>query len=467
VNVLDAFLSNVAAHPLRTAIIDGRDASTSYAGLAEKAGALARAWRAQGIAEGDRVLLALRIDADLYSSLAALWSIGAVAVFPEPALGLKGLQYAVEATSPRAYLSNGRYRLLPLLSGAIRSIPLRIGTSHHHPEDLDVKDVGSDHPALISFTSGTSGRPKAIVRSHGFLTAQDAAVSPLLKSRGGTTDLVAFPVFVVSALGRGDVSVLPDWKTSSPGSANAKRIMRRCGRHGVERMLLNPAIAERILSAKAPEDVKTVFVGGGPVFPSLMERLRAWSPELTIVPVYGSTEAEPIAHHEIRPHDSIETSGGGLIAGHVADGTSLRIVDHEIQVAGDHVVKGYLDPADDETTKVGDADGRTWHRTGDAGRIDGSGRLVLLGRRSSEVAGMWPFVVEAEAGRWKGVSRSALVEIGGRPALVIEGSRRNHAEWSRSFAAMGGDVVLHVRRIPVDRRHGSKIDMIALKRMLE
>jgi acyl-CoA synthetase (AMP-forming)/AMP-acid ligase II len=467
-NVLDRFIANAAEFPERTAVIDGSDQGTTYGALRSKAAALASEWTAAGLVKGDRVLVAVRVDADLYATLAALWSIGAVAVFPEPALGLSGLKAAIEATSPRASVSNGAYRFLPWISKAMRRIPLRLGTaSTDGASHLAACDVEDDHPALISFTSGTSGRPKAIVRSHGFLVAQDAAVSPLLRTEPYGVDLVGFPVFVVSALGRGDVSVLPDWRTSRPGSANARRIAHRCRIHGVRRLLLNPAVAERLLRAKAPEPVTTLFVGGGPVFPTLIDRLREWSPSLTIVPVYGSTEAEPIAHHEIVPADVHDDGTNGLVAGHVADGTRLRIVDDEIQVAGDHVVKGYLDPSHDVTTKVRDEDGRVWHRTGDAGRLDDRGRLVLLGRLASRAAGLWPFPVEAAAARWRGVRRSALVELDGQAMLVVEGSGRRHGEWDRRFAAIGGKSVLLVKRIPVDRRHGSKVDMVALKAMIE
>lgn len=467
-NVLEAFIANAAAFPERTAVIDGKDHATTYGGLSSKAAALAAEWTTAGIVSGDRVLVAVRVDADLYASLAALWSIGAVAVFPEPALGLSGLKAAVEATKPRAFVSNGAYRLLPWISKAMRDIPIRLRTESSEDADpIRACDVTPDHSALISFTSGTSGRPKAIVRSHGFLVAQDAAVSPLLRTDGCNTDLVGFPVFVVSALGRGDVSVLPDWRTSQPGRADAKRIAHRCRLHGVRRLLLNPAVAERMLRTRAPDYVTTLFVGGGPVFPTLVHRLREWSPGLTVVPVYGSTEAEPIAHHEIVPADVHDDGVHGLVAGHVADGTSLRIVDDEIQVAGDHVVKGYLDPAHDVTTKVRDEDGRIWHRTGDAGRLDDRGRLILLGRLSSRAAGLWPFPVEAAAARWEGVRRSALLEMDGEAMLVVEGSGRKHREWDRSFVALGGKAVLLVKRIPVDRRHGSKVDMIALKTMLQ
>jgi acyl-CoA synthetase (AMP-forming)/AMP-acid ligase II len=467
-NILDAFIGNVSRHPLRTAIIDGRDAETTYVELSERAAALASAWTKAGLAEGDRVLIALRVDADLYASLAALWSIGAVAVLPEPALGRAGLREAVRATSPRALLTNGAYRLLPLISNSIRRIPLRLGiTPDDRADPLRPVDLDEDHHALISFTSGSTGRPKAIARSHGFLHAQDAAVGPLLRTERSNVDLVGFPVFVVSALGRGDTSVLPCWSTGSPKDADPESIRSRCDDHSVHRLLLNPAVAERMTAAPAPRSLETLFVGGGPVFPDLVQRLVEWAPHLTIVPVYGSTESEPIAHHAMtRGSRPIDEADEGLMAGHVADGTRVRIVDDEIQVTGAHVVRGYLDPGHDATTKVEDAEGTIWHRTGDAGRIDAEGRLRLLGRVTSRVCNLWPFLVEARARTWPGVKRCALVKVQGDPMIAIEGDHRHQAEWNARFRAMGGECALHVRRMPVDARHGSKIDMRSLERLL-
>lgn len=468
-NIVEAFVDNARRHPERIAVIDGRGRRTSYADLANRAASLAATWRGSGIRRGDRVLLAVRVDADLYASLAALWAIGATAVFPEPALGLKGLRTAIDIAAPDAFVANGIYRLLPLMSAAVRRIPIRLGTGTRYGRTpLDVADVHPDHRALISFTTGSTGRPKAIARTHGFLKAQDHAVSPLLGTPTPSVDLVGFPVFVVAALGRGDTSVLPNWRSSRPGRADPAGIAEHCTRNGVSRLLVNPTIAETMTRTRPPKGLHTIFVGGGPVFPDLVSRLIEWSPGLLVVPVYGSTEAEPIAHHEIwGMNPGQDEEHVGLVAGHVTDGTRIRIVDDEIQVAGDHVVRGYLDPANDAGTKIMDDDGTIWHRTGDAGRIDNHGRLRLLGRHGADIGGLWPFPVETRARGWPGVRRAALTSIGDRAVLAVEGDRRHLPEWTSRFRALGGSEVFHVGDMPLDARHGSKIDMAALKRMLE
>ena len=465
-NILDAFAARVAEHPGRIAIVDGRGRATTYAELDGRGAALAASWSAAGLRRGDRVLLAMRVDADLYASLAALWRIGAAAVFPEPALGLAGLRHAVAATGPRAFLVNGAYRLLPWLVPAIRRVPLRLSQTARdgaHP----AADLPAETPALISFTSGSTGAPKAISRSHGFLRAQDAAVAPLLASDAAEVDLVAFPVFVVANLGRGVTSVLPNWRLSRPLDADARAIRRHAARAGVTRLLLSPAIAE-LLADQLPTDVHTLFVGGGPVFPDLLDRL---SPKMRIVAVYGSTEAEPIAHLDWAEAGEADRAamldGGGLLAGRVAPAARVRIVDEEIQVAGEHVVSGYLDPARDASTKVRDGEDTVWHRTGDAGRFDAEGRVWLLGRVEGRVGSLRPFPVETAARGWPGVRRAALARVNGRAVLAVEGDAACLPDWRARFTALGGADVRHVRRLPLDRRHGSKVDLPRLLALLQ
>jgi non-ribosomal peptide synthetase component E (peptide arylation enzyme) len=112
-NLLDPFLRNAEQHGDRIAIVAGNGDRRSFADLiTASSAALASAWRRAGIGKGDRVVIAMPLGPALYAGLAALWRLGAVAVLPEPAMGLKGLRHAARATAPKAYLSDGWYRLL-------------------------------------------------------------------------------------------------------------------------------------------------------------------------------------------------------------------------------------------------------------------------------------------------------------------------------------------------------------------
>jgi acyl-CoA synthetase (AMP-forming)/AMP-acid ligase II len=463
--ILAAFDAAVAAHPERPAIIDGKGRSVSFARLHARAGFLADAWARRGIGPGDRVLIAMGVTPDLYAALAALWRLGAVAVLPEPAMGLKGVKTALAAAEVKAWIGAGVLRLLPLLVPRLLSVTrLSLGAGAvSAPPSPDWPD---DHPALMSFTSGSTGRAKAILRSHAFLGAQNRAVGPLLASDRPEVDLVAFPVFVLANLGSGVTSVLPNWPLRRPDRADPKAIRAHIARHGVTRLLLPPVLAEALADAPLPASVTTVFTGGGPVFPDVVERLIAHNPALRVMAVYGSTEAEPIAELEVSalsPADRARIDGGeGLLAGPPVSAVRVRIVDDEILVAGEHVVETYVDPADNAATKTRDAEGTIWHRTGDGGRFDAAGRLWLLGRTQGRIEGLWPFAIEVAARSWPGVRRAALCPLDGKACLAIEGDTARLADWQAAAAALGVATVVALTSIPLDRRHRSKVDYARL-----
>jgi long-subunit acyl-CoA synthetase (AMP-forming) len=150
--------------------------------------------------------------------------------------------------------------------------------------------------ALISFTSGTSGAPKAIPRSHGFLSAQHRAVAPLLHSPEPERDLVAFPVFVLINIAEGRTSVLPNWRMSRLADLAPATLRNLIADQRITRALLPPSLCEKLAALPAPGTLHTVFTGGGPVFPDTVARLRASGSGPKMTCVYGSTEAEPIAH---------------------------------------------------------------------------------------------------------------------------------------------------------------------------
>ena len=238
--------------------------------------------------------------------------------------------------------------------------------------------------------------------------------------------------------------------------------------------------------------VHTAAVGGGPVFPDLLARLGRAAPEA--VAVYGSSEAEPIAHLDARdlaPEDRARTAGGGgLLVGRPVPETQTRVIadgwgtalgplapqawdalalppeaSGEIVVAGDHVLAGYLGGVGDAETKVQVGD-RVWHRTGDAGRFDARGRLWLLGRCSAAVrdgAGvLYPLQAEAAAREVPGVRLGALVP--GRRVLAYEGEAAGGTV--EAALAWAGLRAVRVDRIPLDRRHNAKVDYPALAAMV-
>src|SRR5262249_55704208 len=145
---------------------------------------------------------------------------------------------------------------------------------------------------------------------------------------------------------------------------------------GVSRIAASPAFFEKLIehgraAGRSLLNLRKLHTGGAPVFPRVLDGLRRLAPNAAIEAVYGSTEAEPIAHiavEAISPNDR-ETMqrGGGLPAGAPVPEIKLCVVRDrwgtprgkiggeefareilpagdagEIVVAGDHVLPGYL-----------------------------------------------------------------------------------------------------------------------------
>ena len=471
-SILADFAAAVLRHPQRVAIVDGKGQQTTFAQLEARADAFARGWHAKGVRKGDRVLLAMPLGADLYASLAALWSLGASVVLPEPAMGLAGLRHAAKVAEVTAFCSAGGYGLLQVILPELWRLR-RLRLDMIAGERLDLPAPQSDEIALISFTSGTSGAPKAIPRSHGFLSAQHHAIAPLLNSANAERDLVAFPVFVLINIASGQTSVLPSWKMSRLAGLDPATLAQWMKRQNVTRALLPPSLCEKLAQTEIPASLHTIFTGGGPVFPDVLAKLAQAKPGIGIVCVYGSTEAEPIAHldaKDITPADHARMiAGQGLLVGPPVPGLQVRIVGDEIQVAGAHVNGGYLNPRHDAENKVCEG-GLIWHRTGDAGYFDDQGRLWLLGRIGTQVqllgSPVFPFSIEMVAHGWEGVAKCAMIALDKSASLVIEGNGRHLSAWQHKAGQMGISSVLHVAKIPMDRRHASKIDRKALVKLI-
>jgi acyl-CoA synthetase (AMP-forming)/AMP-acid ligase II len=338
-----------------------------------------------------------------------------------------------------------------------------------------------------------------VARTHAFLREQDAAIRRAVADLPPGRDLTTLPLFVLANLARGSTSLLPATDVRHPGQVNGAALVDQMRDQDATTLMASPAVVERMVSSgrPSPPALRDVFTGGGPVFPRLVDQTRQWAPGARFHGVYGSSEAEPMAEllgKDLTP-DALRTTaaGGGLLAGHPVEDLDIAILrpgatfgdpltqrefqtqcmaadqPGEIVVTGKHVLPGYLDGLGDPETKLHVA-GRVWHRTGDGGRIDAKGRLWLLGRMNGRIADargeIWPLAVEAAALSLADVRRAALVEVGGRRVLAIEGEAgaddvRRGLGWAQL------DDVRIVSQIPMDRRHNSKVDLAALRAMLD
>lgn len=469
-NLIETFLAQVEARPEAAAIImpDGRPAS--YADLSRASAARAAAYAKAGICAGDVVLIARGVSVELYETLLAVFRLGAVAMFPEPAAGLKGLRVAVRAAQPKAMVTAGIGHVLRLLIPELRGLKLLPDVDDDAMGVDAAKHLPGDAPALITFTSGSTGRPKGIVRSADFLMLQHELLEKLRRTQPEDVDLISLPVFILSNLAAGATSVIPAGKLTRPAQLDGGKLREQIVHHKIDRIVAPPAVIACIAEGASPmPQLQAVFTGGGPVFPNVLHAVSRAAPEAEVYAVYGSTEAEPIAHLSAKDISGADwqamAEGAGLLAGTPIPEIKVEIRDHEVFVAGPHVNRGYLDPADDVSTKI-KRDGVLWHRTGDAARMDERGRLWLLGRREAAHGGLFPFAIETAALSWPGVKQAALLADGARARLALAGDGLSLPGMQACARAMGDIDVVLMRAVPMDARHNSKADYAKLKKML-
>ncbi len=490
----------------RPALIHGA-AWCSFAGLEDASARGATLLERLGVRPGDHVLVLTPMGLPLYEVLLACWRLGAVALVVDPAAGAGAFAHAVERLQPRVFIGSSTALLLRWLRPVLRRIPRVLATGfpwwygrwagyRRHPPQRGIAPVAPDAPALITFTSGSTGAPKGAVRSHGLLAAQHALIARTLEHQAGAVEMATLPIFALASLASGMTTVIPPVDLGRVGRVAPRPVLAQLHRHGVRSATASPAFFARLLSG-APLPLRRAFTGGAPVFPGLWARLAAALPAGEAVAVYGSTEAEPIAHAAFSTVSTEDlaamAAGRGLLAGPVVRETDCRILatrageplgplsagafaaagcalgePGEIVVAGAHVLPGYLDGVGDATSKIA-VDGRRWHRTGDCGFFDAAGRLWLLGRQRAVITDdhgrCHPFAVEAAACSRAGIRRAACVGRGGRRVLVVEGDpvAVELDDLRRRFHL---DRIVPLR-IPLDRRHNAKVDYPALHRMLD
>jgi len=501
------------AHPERPALV-ADERQITYGELAQQVEGAAAWLHARGLRRGQAVLVFVPLSIDLYVALLAMFRLGVTALFLDPSAGRRHLEQCCARRRPDALLAVPKAHLLRFTSSALRAIPLKmvvgswLPATTRWPRTFAIASapavaVEPEDPALVTFTSGSTGVPKGAVRTHGFLIAQHRALAPSIALEPGEVDLATLPVFTLANLASGLVTVLPRADLRRPGAVDGAALAAQIEETRVSRITASPAFFERLIAhGRKMPGLRKLYTGGAPVFPRLLADMQKLAPQAEVVAVYGSTEAEPIAHIEAKEiaaddHRAMQ-EGRGLLTGHIVPEIQLRILRDrwgkprlpmtqaelgaetlgpgnagEIVVTGDHVLKGYLGGLGDEETKF-KVDGEVWHRTGDAGKMDEHGRLWLLGRCVARIVDahgeLYPFTVECVAMTFPEVRRAAALAHREKRLLVVEARDAGpelEKKLSDAVAWARIEEIRFLEAMPVDKRHNAKIDYPALRDILE
>lgn len=500
-NVSDILQQHAQRHPHRIAMI-GAHQQVSYAELEAQANHHAQRFQQVGVKLGSRVLVLIPMGIALYAALAGLWKLGAVAIFIDPSMGIRSFRQSLQDVPPDAMIGIAKAHLLRLVCPELQHIPcLFAPLKPSQPVMPAITAVASQssNPALITFTSGSTGVPKAAIRSHGLLWAQYQSLQNLLQLDPSQIHMCTLPIVSLMVLGAGGTALIPAGNLSKPADVATAPILQQIQKYQPSTLSASPAFIKRLASATSSLPFKQVYLGGAPVFPKDLEWLSHVARDAEFFSVFGSTEAEPIAMQAYRNTLDTELSamraGRGLLAGFPVEGLQLRILPDqthttftypdraffdlvslpsnqigEIVVSGAHVVPSYLNPANNTLSKWQDEHGTTWHRTGDAGYLDDQGRLWLMGRCSAKIEDaygtIYPFSVEIVAQNHPNVRRAALTQVQGRRVLWIEWQGTPDIIGLQNMLTWAQVNIHSIDKIPLDRRHNAKIDYTRLPKFL-
>jgi long-chain acyl-CoA synthetase len=369
--------------PARAAlIIDGR--SISYGELAATVRQCAAGLAASGTVAGDRVAV---VDGGSLLSIATVLGaarIGAAAALMNPALTppelrglLKNAGCADVAVAGEAYVDRLREAGAPTV---LTESDLTRGPSPASPE---ISDTPQDADALILFTSGTTGLPKAVSITSGQLNMRIRGMSaPFRPDAKPSVGMMCVPFFhvggslgMLGTLYSGNTSVVQ--KRFDPGEW-----LRLVSEHRVTAAFLVPTMLQRILDHPdfATTDLSSLVAiayGAAAAPIALMRRAMAALPHVAFANVFGQTETLG-AYTTLMPDDHRDPARAGSV-GRPLPGVEVRVVD---PATGNDVEPGTVGELWVNTTQ--NVTGG-WLHTGDLARQDSDGYIFPSGRLSDTI----------------------------------------------------------------------------------
>ncbi len=405
-------------------------------------------------------------------------------------------------TLPRALLRATKAgHTLPELEQAGRGIaPTGFGAVVVHADE--------NAEAAVVFTSGATGPAKGALYRHRQLRAQLAVIAGTYGLGPQDRMVAAFAPFALYGPALGVPSAVPATDVTKPGSLTAAALGDAAAAVDATVVFASPAALANVLATadgrseahrRALARVRLLMSAGAPVPAELLRKLQAVLPNAAMHTPYGMTEGLPLTDISL-PQIEAAGAGDGVCVGRPLAGVRMLIgpfddrgvpgtdltdrpcVSGEIWVGAEHVKDRY------DTLWMTDQRSAAhpgWHRTGDVGMLDEQGRLWVQGRTvhviSTADGPVTPVGVEQRVQQaLRGVQpvagaagRPTVAAVGVGPVgtqqlvLVLAGpggplAAPDVADRVRAAAGHPVAAVLVRDALPVDIRHNSKIDRVAV-----
>lgn len=331
--------------------------------------------------------------------------------------------FAADRLPPVVADSAGPKRRFPTTEDLVKVLDTHAGGKPDSPE------VTPDDIAVLTYTSGTTGKPKGAMNTHGGMSYNSQMFAQWFELDEHDEVFGVAPLFHVTGI---VAHMGVSWVTGAPLGLfhrfDVSEALRLIGEWGATFMIGaitvyialmdHPGLSDHDLSSLAK-----VASGGAPVSPAIVDRFESVT-GVRIRNVYGLTETTSPSH--LTPPDSdppVDEVSGALSVGVPVPGADVRVVDvetreelpvgevGELVIAGPMVVPGYWDKP--EETQRAIPDGRL--HTGDVGFMDADGWFFIVDRKKDQInAGgykIWPREVEDILYQHPAVREAAVVGV--------------------------------------------------------
>ncbi|MFD9710045.1 long-chain fatty acid--CoA ligase [Streptomyces sp. NPDC060006] len=379
--------------PHRTALIH-HDTTLTYGGLYERTTRLAHALRTSGVRRGDRIAYLGTNHPSYLETLFAAGTLGAVFVPLNTRLAGPEIAYQLGDSGAKALVYG------PSFAGLVAGLPgnsdvrtyVEVGAEYDRllasASDVAIDEpVTADDTCIIMYTSGTTGRPKGAMLTHGNLTWNSVNVLVDQDVIADERALVSAPLFHTAGLNMLTLPVLLKGGTCVLVEAfDPAATFDLIERHRITFMFGVPTMFEQV--ARHPRwadadlsSLRMLSCGGSPVPTPLIAAYQERG--LTFLQGYGMTEASPGVLFLDAEH-AVGKAGSAGVPHFFSD---VRVVrpdltpadvgeTGEVVVRGPHVMPGYWGLPDETAAVFSDG----WFRSGDAAKVDEDGYVTIVDR---------------------------------------------------------------------------------------
>ena len=288
----------------------------------------------------------------------------------------------------------------------------------HTPVPLKAGDL-----AAILYTSGTTGRSKGAMLSHGNLLANAQTLKTYWDWRPGDVLIHALPIFHVHGLFVASHGALLNgsamlWLNRFDPRAVIERLPRATVFMGVPTLYVR-LLAEASLTREACRQMRLFISGSAPLLIETFKDFEARTGHV-ILERYGMSETVMLTSNPCRAADGARVGG---TVGPALPGVGVRVVRADgqacdvdeigdVQVSGPNVFSGYW-RLPEKTAEEFTLDG--WFKTGDVGRFDGKQYLTIVGRSKDVIItggfNVYPAEIESYLNEMPGVAESAVIGV--------------------------------------------------------